>query len=71
MVNTRVDGTEKLTCELTIKDGKIVYDLNGMEAKLWNEPADPNAKDASKWTTFAPRGPDMHGTKPSDDTPRH
>jgi dihydroorotase len=62
MQNTRVDGTEKLVAELTIKDGKIVYDLNGMEAKLWNEPLDPNAKYASRWTTFAPRAPDTHNT---------
>ena len=69
MVNTRVDGNEKLICEMTIKDGKIVYDLNGMEARLWNEPADPNAKFASQWTTFAPRGPDMHVTKPKTEMP--
>jgi dihydroorotase len=62
MQNTRVDGTQKLVAELTIKDGKIVYDLNGMEAKLWNEPLDPNAKYASRWTTFAPRPPDTHNT---------
>jgi dihydroorotase len=55
MVNTRVDGTEKLICEMTIKDGKIVYDLNGISTNLWNAPADPHAADASKWTTFAPR----------------
>ena len=70
MVNRRLDGTQKLICELTIKDGKIVYDLNGMEAELWNAPPDPNSKEASKWTTFAPRGPDMHGTKP-DEAGRH
>ena len=68
MVNTRIDGSEKLVCELTIKDGKIVYDLNGMEAGLWNAPPDPNAAKASRWTTFAPRGPDMHGTKPEETT---
>jgi dihydroorotase len=62
MQNTRVDGTQKLVAELTIKDGKIVYDLNGMEAKLWNEPLDPDAKYASRWTTFAPRPPDTHNT---------
>jgi dihydroorotase len=62
MQNTRVDGTEKLVAELTIKDGKIVYDLNGMEARLWNEPLDPNAKYASRWTIFAPRPPDTHNT---------
>lgn len=64
MVNRRLDGTQKLICEMTIKDGKIVYDLNGMEADLWDAPPDPNARLASKWTTFAPRGPDMHGTRP-------
>src|SRR5438105_4939107 len=64
MLNRRLDGTQKLICELTIKDGKIVYDLNGMEADLWNAPPGPRAKEASKWTTFAPRGPDTHGTKP-------
>ncbi len=54
MVNTRVDGTEKLICEMTIKDGKIVYDLNGISTDLWNAPVDPHAAEASKWTTFAP-----------------
>ena len=69
MQNTRVDGTEKLVAELTIKDGKIVYDLNGMEAKLWNEPLDPNAKYASRWSTFAPRPPDSHNTTPEKQMP--
>jgi len=69
MQNTRVDGTEKLVAELTIKDGKIVYDLNGLEAKLWNEPLDPNAKYASRWTTFAPRAPDTHNTTPTQEMP--
>jgi len=66
MVNRRLDGNQKLICELTIKDGKIVYDLNGMEAALWNAPPDATEREASKWTTFAPRGPDMHGTKPDE-----
>ena len=38
MVNTRVDGSQKLVDELTIKDGRIVYDLNGLEALPWNAP---------------------------------
>jgi dihydroorotase len=54
MVNTRVDGDQKLICEMTIKDGKIVYDLNGISTDLWNAPPDPHAADASRWTTFAP-----------------
>jgi dihydroorotase len=44
MLNTRFDGTERLICELTIKDGKIVYDLNGISADLWNQPPSPHAE---------------------------
>jgi dihydroorotase len=54
MVNRRLDGKQKLLCELTIKDGKIVYDLNGMSADLWTAPLGPHAAEAHKWTTFAP-----------------
>jgi dihydroorotase len=54
MVNTRLDGTEKLICELTIKDGKIVYDLNGISAELWNAKPGPYVAEAYRWTTFAP-----------------
>jgi dihydroorotase len=54
MVNTRLDGTERLICELTIKDGKIVYDLNGISSDPWNGPPSLNAAQASRWTAFAP-----------------
>ena len=33
----KIKGDKKLECELTIKDGQIVYDLNGISNKLWNE----------------------------------
>jgi dihydroorotase len=52
MVNRRFDGKEKLLCELTIKDGKIVYDLNGISAIPWNAPPGPHDAEAGKWTTF-------------------
>jgi hypothetical protein len=57
MLNRRFDGKQKLLCELTIKDGKIVYDLNGMSAELWTAPAGPHDAEAYKWTTFAPSRP--------------
>src|SRR5216683_72402 len=57
MVNKRFDGKQKLLCELTIKDGKIVYDTNGISADLWTAPAGPHDEDARKWTTFAPARP--------------
>jgi dihydroorotase len=53
MVNSRLDGKEKLLCEITIKDGRIVYDLNGMSASRWDAAPDPNAKEAWRWTSFA------------------
>jgi dihydroorotase len=52
MINKRFDGKEKLICELTIKDGKIVYDLNGISADLWSAKPGLHDAEASKWTTF-------------------
>lgn len=35
--NKKMKGTKKLECELTIKDGNIVYDLNGLASLKWDE----------------------------------
>ena len=51
MVNTRFDGTQKLVAELTIKDGKIVYDLNGLESLPWNAPQGDISQD-KRWTSW-------------------
>jgi dihydroorotase len=32
----RMDGTQKLQCELTIRDGAVVYDLNGISRPAWD-----------------------------------
>ena len=68
-INGRFPGAQVTSAEKENEDGKIVYDLNGMEALLWNEPLDPNAKYASRWTTFAPRPPDTHNAKPTETQP--
>ncbi len=36
MLDTRLDGSERLVAEVTIKDGKIVYNLNGLGTTRWN-----------------------------------
>lgn len=36
MYGARMDGTRKFVCEMTIKDGKIVYDLNGISRPDWH-----------------------------------
>jgi len=51
MVNTRKDGTQKLVAELTIKDGKIVYDLNGLESLAWDAPQGDISQD-KRWTSW-------------------
>jgi len=35
MYGARMDGSQKLICELTIKGGKVVYDLNGISRPDW------------------------------------
>ena len=52
MVNGKVEGSQKLVAELTLKDGKIVYDLNGLEALPWNAAQGDTSRD-SRWTSFA------------------
>ena len=48
-VGGRLDGTQRLSCELTVRDGKVVYDLNGMIADPWNTlPASARGGDP-KW----------------------
>lgn len=51
MVNTKVEGTQKLVAELTIKDGIIVYDLNGLESLPWDAPQGDISQD-KRWTSW-------------------
>ncbi len=45
----RLEGTARLQCELTVRDGKVVYDLNGMIADPWDTlPANAKGGD-EKW----------------------
>jgi dihydroorotase len=33
----KIQGTKKLTCELTLREGEVVWDLNGIASPLWVE----------------------------------
>lgn len=35
MYNARLRGTQRLACEMTLRDGKVVYDLNGLGRPDW------------------------------------
>ena len=45
----RMQGTEKLECELTTRDGKIVWDLNGMTRSDWKTLGRYEAQGDPKW----------------------
>ena len=44
VANTRFDGRYKLVCELTILDGDVVWDLNGISKQAWDEAEVPEAR---------------------------
>jgi dihydroorotase len=51
----RADGTERLVCELTLRDGKVLYDLNGLSRPDWRSlPADYRQTGDAKWDGINP-----------------
>ena len=55
MYGARLRGTQKLTCELTFRDGKVVYDLNGMTRPDWNTlPRDYRQTGDARWDAITP-----------------
>ncbi|MEO8130055.1 MAG: amidohydrolase family protein, partial [Bryobacteraceae bacterium] len=61
MYNARLKGTQKLICELTVRDGKVVYDLDGIGREDWDKlPREYLHQGDPKWdgtTTPARRPP--------------
>ena len=56
MYNTKMMGTKKLVCELTLRNGKVVYDLNGISADMWDaKEHSADERQSSRWTTFNER----------------
>ena len=50
MHGARLRGAERLTCEMTLRDGRIVYDLNGLGRPDWSTlPADYRGTGDPKW----------------------
>ena len=46
----RLDGKQKLVCELTFRDGKLVYDLNGLTREAWDAlPGDYEKTGDPRW----------------------
>jgi dihydroorotase len=58
----RLDGSHKLICELTVRNGKVVYDLNGISRPEWSTlPPDYTAVGDATWDALNP-APARRGT---------
>ena len=55
MYGARMDGNEKLLCELTLRDGKVVWDLNGITRPDWKTlPAGYTNTGDARWDAITP-----------------
>ncbi len=50
---SRMDGNQKLICELTLRDGKVVYDLNGITRERWDKVPPGTRGGDPRWDGFA------------------
>jgi dihydroorotase len=56
MYGARRDGNQKLTCEMTVRDGRVVYDLNGISRPEWTTlPKDYTAVGDPAWDGLNPK----------------
>ena len=49
VAGARLKGNQKLVCELTAHDGKVVYDLNGITREEWNKLGDYGSQGDRRW----------------------
>jgi dihydroorotase len=55
MYGARMNGRQKFECELTVKDGRVVYDLNGISRPDWKTlPHDYTNVGDRRWDTLNP-----------------
>lgn len=56
MYGARMSGGQKLECQLTVHNGKVVYDLEGLSRPDWKSlPPDYKAVGDSRWDALNPR----------------
>ena len=55
MFDKKYTGSSRLVGELTVRAGKVVWDLNGLSATMWNKPEDNDPRLARRWTVFSDR----------------
>jgi dihydroorotase len=64
MYGARLKGSQKLTCELTLRAGRVVYDLNGITRPDWTTlPAKYTQTGDAAWDAVTPAGRGGRGAK--------
>ena len=55
MYGAKMDGNQKFLCEMTVRNGKIVYDLNGISRPEWTKlPSDYKMVGDPRWDGLNP-----------------
>jgi dihydroorotase len=67
MFDRKLAGTQKLVCQMTVRAGRVVYDLNGISSDLWNVPSTSDDHLARKWTAFTERPRTSKDAPPATD----
>ncbi len=49
VLGAKMTGTQRLTSELTLRDGKVVWDLNGLTREEWDKLGDYQTQGNSAW----------------------
>jgi len=49
VLGAKMTGTKRLTAELTLRDGKVVWDLNGLTREEWDKLGDYQSQGDAKW----------------------
>jgi dihydroorotase len=49
----RLDAEQRLVCEMTVRDGKMVYDLNGLSRDKFDPSAPETRGGDPRWDGFA------------------
>src|SRR5439155_9006733 len=62
----RLSGKQKLTCELTVRNGRVVYDLNGMTRPEWTDlPSHYTQTGDAAWDAVTPAPARRAGAAPA------
>jgi dihydroorotase len=51
----RIDAGQRLACELTVRNGKAVFDLNGITAEPWDKLSQDATAPDPRWASFGRR----------------